>query len=517
MSSEVEKNELYKTIWDTANKLRGSVDGWDFKQYFLGLMFYRYVSEDFVNYINDKELKQGKENYNYLDRAKYKNNHGFRQIESIKEEKGFYIHSHDLFENMLKSHERNCSHLNEALLEAFERIEQNSEEEYQGLFKDIDVNSKRLEKTVEARNQKIIEVMRNVKNLKIDLIDQQESDIFGDAYEYLMAMYASNAGKSGGEYYTPTEVSELMVKLVLENKKDVKTIYDPACGSGSLLLKFVKVLKQENADLSNLEIYGQEINNTTYNLCRMNILLHGIHYKNFDIACADTLVNPCDRHNKKFDGIVSNPPYSVCWKGNDDPKLVKDPRFSCAGALAPKSKADLAFVMHCLYHLEEKGAAAIITFPGVMYRGGAEQKIRKYLVDNNYVDCVIQLAENFFYGTSISTCIIVLKKSKKEKKTLFINASEQFEKIKNKNRLTPENINWILDIYRQRKNIDYISKLVDNSVIEQQDYGLSVSSYVEKEDKREKIEIDVLNSEIERIVENTNKLRRGIKEIIGDL
>ncbi len=339
-------------------------------------------------------------------------------------------------------------------------------------------------------------------------------DAFGDAYEYLMGMYASNAGKSGGEYYTPQEVSELLTHLTLVGKTEVNKVYDPACGSGSLLLKFAKILGKENVRLG---FYGQEINITTYNLCRINMFLHDIDYDKFDIALGDTLTDPKHWDDEPFEAIVTNPPYSVKWKGDSDPILINDPRFSPAGVLAPKSKADLAFVMHCLSWLAPNGTAAIVCFPGVLYRGGAEKKIRQYLVDNNYIDCIIQLPDNLFFGTSIATCIMVLKKSKSENSTLFIDASKEFIKVTNSNKLTQKNINNILKTYKERKNIEYVSKLVPNSDIAKQDYNLSVSTYVEQEDTREKIDIVALNAEIEKIVAREQVLRDEINKIIDEI
>ena len=292
------------------------------------------------------------------------------------------------------------------------------------------------------RNEKLVKLLDAIAEMKLGDYKNNSIDAFGDAYEFLMGMYASNAGKSGGEYFTPQEVSELLTRLALVGKTEVNKVYDPACGSGSLLLKSAKILGKDNVRLG---FFGQEINITTYNLCRINMFLHDIDYDKFDIAHGDTLTDPRHWDDEPFEVIVSNPPYSTRWKGSSDPILINDPRFSPAGVLAPRSKADLAFVMHSLSWLATNGTAAIVCFPGVMYRGGAEKKIRQYLIDNNYIDCIIQLPDNLFYGTTIATCIMVPEKSKSENSTLFIDASKEFIKVTNNNKLTPENIDNILN------------------------------------------------------------------------
>ena len=350
--------------------------------------------------------------------------------------------------------------------------------------------------------------------MKLGSYQDNTIDAFGDAYEFLMGMYASNAGKSGGEYYTPQEVSELLTKITIDGKKEVNKVYDPACGSGSLLLKFAKILGKDNVRQG---FFGQEINITTYNLCRMNMWLHDIEYTDFDIAHGDTLAEPLHWDDEPFEAIVSNPPYSIKWEGNANPVLISDERFAPAGVLAPKSKADLAFIMHSLSWLATNGTAAIVCFPGVMYRGGAEQKIRKYLIDNNYVECIIQLPDNLFFGTSIATCIMVLKRNKTENNTLFIDASKEFVKVTNNNKLSEENIQNILNVYRERKDKEYYAAVVPNEKIGENSYNLSVSSYVEQEDTREKIDINKLNKEIKEIVAREEKLRAEIDKIIAEI
>lgn len=389
-----------------------------------------------------------------------------------------------------------------------------SEENLKGLFADLDVNSNKLGNTVAKRNEKLVKLMNGVASMKLGDYKDNTIDAFGDAYEYLMGMYASNAGKSGGEYFTPQEVSELLAKIAVAGKTEVNKVYDPACGSGSLLLQFSKILGKENVRKG---FFGQEINITTYNLCRINMFLHDIDYDKFDIACADTLTEPQHWDEEPFEAIVSNPPYSINWAGKDDPLLITDPRFSPAGVLAPKSKADLAFIMHTLSWLATNGTAAIVCFPGILYRGGAEKKIRKYLIDNNYIDCIIQLPDNLFFGTYIATCIMVMKKSKSENKTLFIDASKECIKAGNSNKLTEDNISKILGTYTEKNEDEYVSRLVPNDEIEKQEYNLSVSTYIAQEDNTEKIDIKFLNKKIEVIVAREQVLREAIERIISEI
>lgn len=510
-----EREELHKAIWSIADDLRGSVDGWDFKQYILGIMFYRYISENITNYINEGEQKAGDINFDY---AKLTDEEAETIRSEMVNEKGFFILPSELFANVCKS-AKDDENLNETLERIFNNIENSakgaeSEEDFAGLFDDIDVNSNKLGATVAKRNDKLVKILDGIANIPLGNYKDNSIDAFGDAYEFLMSMYASNAGKSGGEFYTPQEVSELLTKLAIVGKTTVNKVYDPACGSGSLLLKSAKILGKENVRNG---FYGQEINLTTYNLCRINMFLHDIDYDKFDIACEDTLVSPEHWDDEPFEVIVSNPPYSIKWDGDDNAVLINDPRYSPAGVLAPKSKADFAFIMHSLAWLATNGTASIVCFPGILYRGGAEQKIRKYLIDNNFVDCIIQLPDNLFFGTSIATCIMVLKKSKKDNSTLFIDATKECVKVTNNNKLTDENIENIVKIFTDRKDIDYVSKLVSNKEIGENDYNLSVSTYVEKEDTREKIDIDVLNKEIDEIVARENVLREEIKKIIGEI
>lgn len=514
-TKEHERSELHRTIWQIANNLRGSVDGWDFKQYVLGILFYRFISENLTNYINNDERRSGKKDFDY---SKLSDKEAEFGREDTVKEKGFYILPTELFKNVTKK-ARNDPNLNETLYNVFKNIENSakgteSEDDLKGLFDDLDVNSNKLGSTVEKRNKQLVKLLEAISELRLGNYSDNTIDAFGDAYEYLMSMYASSAGKSGGEFYTPQEVSELLAEITLVGKTEVNKVYDPACGSGSLLLKFAKVLGKENVRIG---FFGQEINLTTYNLCRINMFLHDINYNHFNIAHGDTLLDPKHWDDEPFDAIVSNPPYSINWEGDANPLLINDPRFSPAGVLAPKSKADLAFVMHMLSWLSTSGTAAIVEFPGVLYRGGAEQKIRKYLIDNNYVDCVIQLPPDLFFGTTIGTCIIVLKKSKKDNKTLFIDASTEFVRGGNKNKLGEENRKKILDAFKNRKDIEYFCKLVDNEKIAENDYNIAVSSYVEQKDTREIIDIKKLNKEIEEIVKRQNKLRTAIDEIVKEI
>jgi len=512
---EQERTELHRTIWGIANDLRGSIDGWDFKQYVLGILFYRYISENFTRYINSDEWAAGDTSFSYADLT---DESAEQARTDLVETKGFFMLPSELFENVRKRAASDAN-LNETLAKVFKNIEgsargSDNEDNFKGLFDDIDVNSNKLGPTVAKRNEKLVKLLNGVAEMKLGDYKDNSIDAFGDAYEYLMGMYASNAGKSGGEYYTPQEVSELLTRLTLIGKTEVNKVYDPACGSGSLLLNFAKILGKENVRLG---FYGQEINLTTYNLCRINMFLHDIEYVNFNIGHGDTLTDPLHWDDEPFEAIVSNPPYSIKWAGDDSPVLINDPRFSPAGVLAPKSKADMAFIMHSLSWLAANGTAAIVCFPGIMYRGNAEQRIRKYLVDNNYVDCIIQLPDNLFYGTSIATCIMVLKRSKAINSTLFIDASKECVKITNSNKLTQQNIEKILSAYAEKADREHFAKLVSNKDIAAQDYNLSVSTYVEAEDTREKVDIVKLNAEIERIVAREDELRAAIRNIIEEI
>lgn len=516
-SRDVERAELHKTIWRLANELRGSIDGWDFKSYVLGMLFYRFISENLVAYLNDQERQAGDPDFDYAELSDA--DAEFGRVETVKE-KGFYILPSALFANVRKR-ARKDENLNVTLAEIFKEIEgsasgTDSEQDINGLFADLDVNSARLGSTVAKRNEKLVKLLEAIGDLPLTSggFSNKSIDLFGDAYEYLMQMYASTAGKSGGEYYTPQEVSELLARITVAGKTEVNKVYDPACGSGSLLLSFSKVLGHDKVRQG---FFGQEINLTTYNLCRINMFLHDVNYEKFDIALGDTLIDPAHWDDEPFEAIVSNPPYSVKWDGDANPLLINDPRFAAAGVLAPKSKADLAFTMHILHWLAVNGTAAIVEFPGVLYRGGAEQKIRQYLIDNNYVDAVIQLPPDLFFGTTIATCIIVLKKSKNDNATLFVDASAEFARLGNKNTLTTANRQRILDTFIAREDVPHFARLVGNDAIAENGYNIAVTSYVEPADTRQVVNIGALNADIAEIVERQAELRKAIDAIVADL
>ena len=522
VAAVIERAELHKTIWRIANDLRGSVDGWDFKSYVLGFLFYRFISENLTDYVNATEreaiIAEGgtPEEAAAFDYATLSNEDAEAARDGIVKEKGFFIRPSDLFGNV-RAQAASDENLNETLSYAFRFIENSargsgSESDLRGLFDDVDVNSTKLGNTVAQRNAKLVKIMDAIGDLPLEH-GAAQIDAFGDAYEYLMTMYASSAGKSGGEFYTPQEVAEVLATLALDGRSDVTRVYDPCAGSGSLLLKFAKLLGPS----SSRQYFGQEINLTTYNLCRINMFLHDVNFSNFDIALGDTLTEPAHWDDQPFDAIVSNPPYSTKWVGKDDIALINDPRFAPAGVLAPKSKADLAFTMHMLHWLAEDGTAAIVEFPGVLYRGGAEEKIRRYLVENNFVHAVIQLPPDMFFGTTIATCIIVLKKARPDHSVLFVDASAECVREGNKNRLTAENQQRILSLVSERQAVDHVAALVSIDDIKDNDWNLSVSSYVEPEDTREQVNIVELNTRIAGIVERQRELRASIDAIVAEL
>ncbi len=510
MSSKAQRAELQSQIWKIANDVRGSVDGWDFKQYVLGTLFYRFISENFSSYIEG-----GDESINYEDLSDDVITKEI-QDDAIKT-KGFFIYPSQLFTNMAKTANTNES-LNSDLAAVFTAIESSangypSELDIKGLFADFDTTSNRLGNTVKDKNSRLAAVIKGVEGLNFGNFEDNHIDLFGDAYEFLISNYAANAGKSGGEFFTPQSVSKLIAQLAIHNQTSINKIYDPAAGSGSLVLQ---AKKQFDDHIIEDGFYGQEINHTTYNLARMNMFLHNINYDKFNIALGNTLLEPHFGDEKPFDAIVSNPPYSINWIGSDDPTLINDERFAPAGVLAPKSKADFAFVLHALSYLSSKGRAAIVCFPGIFYRGGAEQKIRKYLIDNNFIETVISLAPNLFFGTSIAVNILVLSKHKTDNKTQFIDASglDFYKKETNNNILTDVHIAKIMNMFDNKEDLDHIAKCVDYDAVVQNDYNLSVSSYVEAKDTREVVDISVLNSQIKTTVAKIDKLRGEIDEII---
>lgn len=512
---EQEREELHRAIWAIADELRGAVDGWDFKNYVLGTMFYRYISENLTSYINEGEAEAGNTGFDF---AKLSDEEAESAREDLVNVKGFYILPSELFCNV-KARAAKDANLNETLERIFRHIEESakgtqSEGNFEGLFADFDVNSNKLGSTVAKRNERLVKLLDGIANMNLGSVKNHDIDAFGDAYEYLMTMYASNAGKSGGEFFTPAEVSELLARLGTVGKKSVNKVYDPACGSGSLLLKAEQILGKNAVKIG---FFGQEINITTYNLCRINMFLHDVGFDKFDIECEDTLINPQHWDDEPFDLIVSNPPYSIKWDGDDNPILINDPRFSPAGVLAPKAKADMAFIMHSLSWLSPSGAAAIVCFPGIMYRTGAEQKIRKYLIDNNYIDCVIQLPANLFYGTNIATCIMVMKKGKVDNDVLFIDATNECIKVTNNNKLTSKNISTIVDAYVARESVPHFSYLASQKEIADNKYNLSISTYIELEDKRESVDIEALNEKIAEIVLREERLRADVDQIIREI
>ena len=509
-----ERKELHNKIWAIADDVRGAVDGWDFKQYILGILFYRFISENIRDFFNKDEHDAGDLEFNYAKISDEEAEEYYKK-DAITD-KGFYIPPSKLFENVVKTARTN-EDLNVDLANIFKSIEESaignaSENDLKGLFDDIDTTSNRLGVSVEEKNRRLADILCGINEINFGDFQENQIDAFGDAYEFLISKYASNAGKSGGEFFTPQSVSKLLAKIVMNSCDEINTVYDPACGSGSLLLQVKKQNQKE------LEYFGQEINITTYNLARMNMFLHDINYEKFNIKRGDTLLDPQHLEEKPFDAIVSNPPYSIKWAGNDDPTLINDERYAPAGKLAPKSYADFAFIMHILNHLSASGCAAVVCFPGIFYRRGAEQTIRKYLIDNDYIDTIISLSDNLFYGTSIATCILVLSKGKKENnKTLFIDASNEFKKETNNNILTETNINNIVDIYINKKEIQYVSRLVAKDEIIENEYNLGVITYVEKEDIKEEIDINKLNKEIKITVKRIDELRNSINQIIKEL
>lgn len=513
MTTIILRTELQAKIWKIANEVRGAVDGWDFKQFVLGTLFYRFISENFSNYIEGGD-----------DSVDYANLPDSVITPEIKDDaiktKGYFIYPSQLFVNVAKTANTNPN-LNTELKNIFNEIESSatgypSEEDIKGLFADFDTTSTRLGNTVENKNSRLAAVLKGVEELNFGNFEDNQIDLFGDAYEFLISNYAANAGKSGGEFFTPQHVSKLIAQLAMHKQTSVNKIYDPACGSGSLLLQAKKHFDNHIIEEG---FFGQEINHTTYNLARMNMFLHNVNYDKFNIALGDTLRDPQFGDDKPFDAIVSNPPYSVNWIGSDDPTLINDDRFAPAGVLAPKSKADFAFVLHALSYLSSRGRAAIVCFPGIFYRGGAEQKIRKYLVDNNFVETVISLAPNLFYGTSIAVNILVLAKNKRDTKTQFIDASGEdfFKKVTNNNILEEKHIKRIMEIFDRKEDVDHVAKSVDNKFIAEKDYNLSVSSYVEAKDNREIVDIKKLNAEISRTVEKINALRADIDTILKEI
>lgn len=521
-SSEAQRAELHKSIWDIANKLRNSVDGWDFKAYVLCTIFYRYISEDITAYIDGGEHEAGDTDFSY---AALDDEDAAEIGPEIVQEKGYFILPSQLFENMRALGHREVEKsedqldLNIKLSETFHAIENSavgtdSEDDMKGLFDDFDTNSKKLGNSVLECNKHLLDLLDGVGDMKLGALGDTEIDTFGDAYEYLMTMYASSAGKSGGEFFTPQEVSRLLMLIALDGRTSVNKVYDPTCGSGGILLQAAKILGDKGVRTG---YFGQEKNLTTYNLCRINMFLHGINFSKFDIELGDTLTDPKHEDEEPFDVIAANPPMSVKWAGETDATLADDPRFNVAGRLAPKNNADLAFTLHSLAWLAPNGVCAMVEFPGIMYRGGAEKVIRKYLVDNNYVDAVIQLPANLFFGTPIATVILAMRKNKTATDILFVDGSKEFVKAGADNKLSEDNVQHILELYRNRSDVDHRAKEVGHDEIKANEYNLSPSRYIEPEDTREKVDIAELNAEIEDIVARETEQRAAVDAIVAEL
>ncbi len=519
MSKKIYKNnetmqraELHRKIWSIADNVRGAVDGWDFKQYILGILFYRFISENMCDFFNRSEGDD-------FDYSKISDEVAKKYfLEGTVYAKGFFILPSQLFSNVVKN-ARNNENLNTDLSNIFDEIEASalgyaSEDDIKGLFDDVDTTSNRLGATVKEKNDRLCDILEGIASINFGKFEDNDIDAFGDAYEFLISNYASNAGKSGGEFFTPQTVSKLLARIVTTGKEKINKVYDPTCGSGSLLLQMKKQFKEHIIEEG---FYGQEINMTNYNLSRMNMFLHDINYSEFSIKRGDTLLNPLHNYERPFDAIVSNPPYSIKWIGNDDPTLINDERYAPAGKLAPKKYADFAFILHSLNYLSSSGRAAIVCFPGIFYRKGAEKTIRQYLVDNNYIETIIQLPSNLFFGTGIATCIMVMAKNKTNNKIQFIDATKEFKKETNNNILSEKNIETILNTYISKEEKEYFSRNVEKAEIEENEYDLSVSIYVEKEDTREKIDIKVLNKEIQETVKRIDVLRKEIDEIVKEL
>ena len=517
MNKEDLKREIGDLIWKMATNLvhGGKVSPVQFMDYTLGALFYRFISENITDYCNHLMTEAGVSDADYLHMSDEMAENARNQIVKAK---GFFIKPSQLFKNVADGAKSN-DELNTTLANNFKDIEESavgtaSEDDVRGLFSNFNTNDAGLGSTVEERNELLTTLLESVRDLPFTKYIESGLDVFGICYEHLIKMYALNSGTKGGEFYTPAEVSYLLAEIAAAGRQTVNKVYDPACGSGSLLLNFNLVLGAKNVREG---FFGQEINLKTYNLCRMNMFLHNVNYDHFDIQLGDTLVKPMHELEEPFDAIVSNPPYSVPWPGDTDITLINDPRFSPAGVLAPKSKADFAFTMHMLSWLSTEGTAAIVEFPGILYRSGAEQKIRKYLVQNNFVDTIIQLPSNLFFGATIATCIIVLKKNKADNRVCFIDASQEFIHEGNKNKMSSANVERIYNAHMKKEEEDHFCHVVTTADIEAEDFNLSVSTYVEQEDTREDINIEELNAHIAEIVERQTTLRSELDSIIKEL
>ena len=514
--SEEQKKILEQQLWNIANTLRGKMNADEFRDYILGFIFYKYLAEKMEIYANSI-LEEDKIQFRNIDENTAE---GLEYIEAIREEAletlGYFLKPSELFSEIAK---RGNSDTNTFILEDLQKILTNiqlstmgtqSEEDFDNLFEDMDLNSTKLGKSAEARNAIIVKVLVHLDEIDFKL-EHTELDVLGDAYEYLIGQFASGAGKKAGEFYTPQEVSKILAKIVTTGKNRLKSVYDPTCGSGSLLLRVAREVKDVN------NFYGQEMNRTTYNLARMNMILHGVHYRQFDIKQEDTLEHPQHLNDMPFEAIVANPPFSAKWSAN--PLFLNDDRFSQYGKLAPSSKADFAFVQHMIYHLAENGTMAIVLPHGVLFRGAAELHIRKYLIEQkNYLDAVIGLPANIFYGTSIPTCILVFKKCKEDPDhILFIDASKEFEKVKNQNMLREEHIDKIVETYRNRTTIEKYSHLATLKEVEENDYNLNIPRYVDTFEAEEEIDIQAVMQEIKSLEAKRAELDKEIDVYFKEL
>ena len=494
---EENKKALEQQLWNIANELRGKMDADEFRDYILGFIFYKYLSEKIENFTNEL-LKEDGITFTSLD----SNNPEHEEIlNSLKDDcvqqLGYFLKPNELFSAMAKKgNSDNNNFILDDLTQVLRHIESStmgteSEDDFEHLFEDLDLTSTKLGRTEEAKNKLIAKVLYHLDNINFEL-KNHDRDVLGDAYEYLIGQFAAGAGKKAGEFYTPQEVSKILAKLVTVGKTRLKSVYDATCGSGSLLLRVAK----EVEDVSNF--YGQELNRTTYNLARMNMIMHDVHYRKFDIKQEDTLEHP-QHLEHRFEAIVANPPFSANWSAN--PLHLNDDRFSQYGKLAPSSKADFAFIQHMIYHLDDNGTMAIVLPHGVLFRGASEGHIRQYLIeDRNYLDAVIGLPSNIFYGTSIPTCILVFKKCREHSDNiLFIDASNDYEKAKNQNYLTNENIEKIIDTYANRKEIEKYSHIASLDEIKENDYNLNIPRYVDTFEEEEVIDLDKVSSELKAL------------------
>ncbi len=508
-----EKRNLESKLWASANALRGTMNADEFKNYLLGLIFYKYLSEkqeDFANEIlKNDNLKfseiLGKENILELVKK-----HSLQNL-------GYFLQPNELFSFLVKKGNKEIDGSDGFILEDLKTVLNNientskgteSEDDFAGLFADMDFNSSKLGNSEKQKNERIVQVMTSLNEIDFKLEDSQ-ADILGDAYEYLIAQFASGAGKKAGEFYTPPQVSKLLAKIVSHGKEKIKSVYDPTCGSGSLLLKIGKESKVDN-------FYGQEINNTTYNLARMNMILHNIHFRDFDIRRDDTLTHD-QFPDLRAEAIVANPPFSLKWKSDSDPTLKDDERFAEYGKLAPKSAADYAFVTHMLYHLAEDGAMAVVLPHGVLFRSGAEATIRKAIIDKNYLDAVIGLPQNLFYGVSIPATILVFKKNRQNSDILFIDASKEFEKGKNQNYLTDENIEKIFQTYTEREEKEKYSHIATLEEIKENDYNLNIPRYVDTFEEEEEIDIEAVAKNLQDLQKDEEEIQEKIGEFCDEL